>query len=503
MARKLFFPRTLVSGLAIVAVLGWYHTEGNPMPDLVTQAAADTASLAPLTEAQISDQLRARLADVRVALSAAETAQQQAALLHEFDFVSRALATPAASLGQANEARALLAEIQAAFALPLPEGADAAQAALETGNIAATAPAFTAIRAQAETDIRRAAKAAYGLGKVAMAQGDVASASGFFRRASDLDTRHAYVKAAQSSALQLGQKEVALGLSNAVLQTALTEFGEVSAERAEALGQVAQAFLMVDKPADAEKLLREALAVGEKATGGKDEAQAKRLNNLAAVLRAAGYAQQAEPLYLQAIEIDRAAPGGVYPETATRLANLAELLVATGRAAEAEPMYESAIKAARQAFGPTHPDLAPRIATLADLRRGLGKNEAALPLYLEAIEVSRVALGTEHPEFRNHLDRIAAALRGIGKDSEAERLYRELIDITAKSLGKEHPDYGRALNNMALLLAGGERKAEAEALFREALVVLSKALGAQNADAKQVAANLGELLAKRAIAESW
>ncbi|WP_158623216.1 tetratricopeptide repeat protein [Pseudorhodobacter sp. E13] len=497
MARKLFVPSILVSALAVAAVLGWHQMEGNPMPDLVTQAAADTASLAPLTEAQITEPLRARLAKAREALPKAETPQQRAALLRELDLTARALAMPGATLKQATEDRALLAELQEAYGLSAPEGAEAAQAALEAGNIADAAPAFAALREQAEADIRRAAKAAYGLGRIAMAQGDTGTALGFFRRAADLDTRHAYAKAAQAVAIQLGQKDIALQLSKVVLQSALAEYGEVSAERAEALGQVAQAFLIAQKPADAEKLLREAIAVGEKATGGKDEAQAKRLNNLAAVLRAAGYAEAAEPIYRQAIEIDRAAPDGVYPETATRLSNLAELLVATGRAAEAEPLYDSAIKATRQAFGPTHPDLAMRIAALADLRRSLGKNEEALPLYLEAIEVSRVALGTEHPEFRSRLDRIASALRSIGKDSEAERLYRELLTLTESAVGKADADYGRALNNLAQLLASGDRKAEAEAMFREALSVLEKALGAQSADAKQVAANLGGLLAKQ------
>jgi tetratricopeptide (TPR) repeat protein len=496
MTRKYVLPTFLVSGLALAAVMGWQQLEGNPMSNFVTQATAQTPPLPPLTEAGVTEQLRERLDAIKAAMNAAQTPQETGLLAAQFDRLSRALADPASALRQASEDRALLAQLEADYALPLPEGADAAAQALTAGNIAQAGPAFTAIRAQAEADIRRAGRAAFGLGRIALAQGDPVAALGFFRRAADLDTRYAHVKAAQMTAMQLGQAEVAMALTNPVLQTALTEYGETSAERAEALAQVAQVFLMAQKPADAEKLLREAIAVGEKATGGKDDAQAQRLNNLAAVLRSAGYAEAAEPLFRQAIEIDRAAPDGVYPDTALRLANLAELLVATGRNDEAETLFTSAIQATRQAFGPTHPDLAPRIAMLADLRRGLGKNEAALPLYLEAVEVSRAALGTDHPEFRSRLDRIAGALRSIGMDTEAERLYRELIELTQTSLGKDSADYGRALNNLGQLLSGGGRRAEAEALFREALVVLEAALGAQSADAKQVAANLGGLMAK-------
>lgn len=495
MARSLFVPTLLVSGLAMAVFLGWSQLEGPTMPDLVPQAAADTAPLAPLTESQVTDALRAKLDAVKMAMAAAKTPQEQAALARQLDRLSRSLAEPAKALQQAMDDRALLAEVAAAYSLPPAEDTKAANEALMNGNIAEAGPAFAAIRAQAESDIRRAAKAAYALGRIAVAQGDTGSALGFFRRASDLDTRHAYVKAAQSTAIQLGQKDLALSLASPVLQSALAEFGEISAERAEALAQVAQAFVIAQKPADAEKLLREALAVGEKATGGKDAVAAQRLNNLGAVLRAAGYAEAAEPIYRQAIEIDRAATPP-NPEAAARLGNLAELLVATGRAAEAEALYVEAIAAARAAYGPTHPDLPPRIAALADLRRALGKPEEALPLYMEAVEVSRVSLGVDHPDFRSRLDRIAGALRSIGKDAQAEQLYRELLDLTAASLGKESADYGRALNNLGLLLSTGDRKPEAEALYREALAVLSKALGEQSADAKQVAANLGGLMAK-------
>jgi tetratricopeptide (TPR) repeat protein len=495
MARPYFVTTLSVSALALLAAIGWSQFKGPTMPDLVPAAAADTVAFPPLTEAQIVADLRARLDKVAAAMATAATPADIAALARAFDKLSRNLADPASALAQAKADRASLAEVTAAFALPAPEGTDAATAALAAGNIAEAAPAFAAIRAQAEADIRRAARAAFALGRIALAQGDDSAALGFFRRAGDLDGKYDYLKAAQTLAIQSGQTDLAMSLSNPLLQSALAEYGEISAERAEALAQVAQVFLIAQKPADAEKLLREALAVGERATGGKDAAAAQRLNNLAAVLRSAGFANAAEPLYRQAIGLDRdATPPN--PESAERLANLAELLVATDRTDEADSLYLEAIAAVRAAYGPTHPDLAPRIAALADLRRALGKTDAAFPLYLEVVEVSRAALGPDHPMFRTRLDQIAGALRSIGKNAEAEALYRELIERTADSLGKDSADYGRALNNLGLLLGDTDRKPEAEALYREALAVLSKVNGAQSDDAKQVAANLGALMAK-------
>ncbi|WP_323005736.1 hypothetical protein [Pseudorhodobacter sp.] len=140
MAPKHLVSVLLVSGIALAAVSGWPQIKENPLPALVPQAAAQTPPLAPITEAQITEQLRARLERVKSAMAKAETPQMQAALIREFDFVSRVLATPAAGAKQATEDRSLLTEVMGAFALPPPEGAEDAAAALAAGNIARVSP---------------------------------------------------------------------------------------------------------------------------------------------------------------------------------------------------------------------------------------------------------------------------------------------------------------------------------------------------------------------------
>lgn len=79
------------------------------------------------------------------------------------------------------------------------------------------------------------------------------------------------------AAIQLVNTNATLSFADPVLQSAFAEYREVSAEQAIALDQVAQAFLISRKPADTERLLNDVPAMGEKATGGKNNARAQRL----------------------------------------------------------------------------------------------------------------------------------------------------------------------------------------------------------------------------------
>jgi hypothetical protein len=73
-----------------------------------------------------------------------------------------------------------------------------------------------------------------------------------------------------------------------------------------------------------------------------------------------GRLAEAEPLMKRALAIDEAAFGPDHPDVATRLNNLAGLLQATSRLAEAEPLWRRALHIDEAACGPDEPDLASR-----------------------------------------------------------------------------------------------------------------------------------------------
>ena len=94
------------------------------------------------------------------------------------------------------------------------------------------------------------------------------------------------------------------------------------------------------------------------------------LNNLAQLLQATNRLAEAEPLMRRALAIDEAAYGPDHPAVARDLNNLAQLLQATNRLAEAEPLMRRAL-VILLSFGFEHPNLqtCPRPITSSSCRR--------------------------------------------------------------------------------------------------------------------------------------
>ena len=107
--------------------------------------------------------------------------------------------------------------------------------------------------------------------------------------------------------------------------------------------------------AEAEPLMRRALAIDEASFGAEHPNVASHLNNLAQLLQDTNRLAEAEPLMRRALAIDEASFGAEHPNVATRLNNLAELLQDTNRLAEAEPLMRRALAIDEQASGRTTP----------------------------------------------------------------------------------------------------------------------------------------------------
>ena len=79
------------------------------------------------------------------------------------------------------------------------------------------------------------------------------------------------------------------------------------------------------------------------------------LNNLAQLLQATNRLAEAEPLMRRALAIDEQSFGPDHPNVASGLNNLAQLLQATNRLAEAEPLMRRALAIDEKSYGPEHP----------------------------------------------------------------------------------------------------------------------------------------------------
>ena len=122
--------------------------------------------------------------------------------------------------------------------------------------------------------------------------------------------------------------------------------------------------------AEAEPLMRRALAIDEKSYGRDHPDVAIGLNNLAQLLQATNRLAEAEPLMRRALAIDEKSYGPDHPNVAMRLNNLAQLLQATNRLAEAEPLMRRALAIDEASYGSDHPNVAIGLNNLAQLLQG-------------------------------------------------------------------------------------------------------------------------------------
>ena len=109
--------------------------------------------------------------------------------------------------------------------------------------------------------------------------------------------------------------------------------------------------------------MRRALAMDERATARSSRC-GESLNNLARLLQATNRLAEAEPLMRRALAIDEKSFGPDHPDVAIGLNNLAQLLQATNRLAEAEPLMRRALAICEKSFGPDHPEVA-RASTIS------------------------------------------------------------------------------------------------------------------------------------------
>ena len=246
--------------------------------------------------------------------------------------------------------------------------------------------------------------------------------------------------------------------------------------------------------ADAELLMRRALAIDEKVFGPDSTEVSLRLNNLAYTLKDANYLAEAEPLMRRALAIDVQSFGPEHPTVARDLNNLAQLLQATNRLAEAEPLMHRALAIDEQGYGDVHPNVAIRLNNLALLLQATNRLAEAEPLVCRALAIDEDYYGTDHPNVATRLNNLAALLHATNRLVEAEPLMRRALAIDVRSYGADHPNVARDLSNLAQLLQETNRLAEAEPLICLALAIDEKSYGAVHPKVAIRLNNLAQLL---------
>ncbi len=275
----------------------------------------------------------------------------------------------------------------------------------------------------------------------------------------------------------LGLYASAESLLTHALSTRKATFGETSAEVAETANHLAQVLESRGEYDRAEEHFRRSLAIREALRGRRSEDVATVLNNLAALQRTRGKLDDAEALYREALDIDRALGNDNAAGTAGTLSNLALLMQDKGDLEQAELLQREALALQRASLGTDHPNLAVSLNNLGMLLYTRQDLDEAVAHFAEALDLNRRVLGDRHAETANVMGNLATAYKARGDLADAETLMREALQIRLDALGPEHAQVGLAMAQLAGILVARERHREAAAGYRRAIAVLAAALG--------------------------
>jgi tetratricopeptide (TPR) repeat protein len=248
---------------------------------------------------------------------------------------------------------------------------------------------------------------------------------------------------------------------------------------------------------EAEPLFTTALASLEAALGPEHPDLAIGLNNLANLCADLRRYAEAGALYARSLSVLEKAFGSEHPRVAIALNNWALLDVEQRHYDEAEPRYLRALSIWEKAFGPDHPDVATSVHNLAELRVKQGRYAEAEPLYARSLALRERTLGPEHPEVAESLANLALLDIEQGRYDAAEPRYTRALAIFEKALGADHPTIAENLNALADAHAKHGRLANAEPLLVRALAIRDRALGSAHELTQATCEQLAELAARR------
>jgi tetratricopeptide (TPR) repeat protein len=387
-----------------------------------------------------------------------------------------------------------------------PAVRDALVVGFDRGN-ASQRPVFAAVLeafGQEGKDERALGFAAYFTGEIRQAQGHLTEASAAGRRAARhfaAVAEHGWQAASLNNVGNLLWKRREYAQAEPLLREALALYRKLyprgHPDLAASLNNLGGLLLERGEYAQAEPLLREALALGRKLYPQGHPHLAASLNNLGNLLRARGEYAQAKPCYREALALGRKLYPQGQPHLAASLNNLGDLLRERGEYAQAEPLLREALALYRKLYPRGHPHLAASLNNLGGLLLERGEYAQAEPLLREALALGRKLYPQGRPHLAASLDALGGLLLERGEYARAEPLLREAVALRRKLYPQGHPYLASSLNNLGALLRERREYAQAEPLVREALALYRKLYPQGHPAPATSLDNLGVLLLER------
>jgi tetratricopeptide (TPR) repeat protein len=264
-------------------------------------------------------------------------------------------------------------------------------------------------------------------------------------------------------------------------------------DTATSCNNLGQLYRLLGEYKQAEPYLKRALAIREQVLGAEHPETAFTLHDLGHLQYFLGEYKRAESFYQRALAIREHVLGAEHPDTATTLNHLGQLYYGQGKYEQAEAYYQRALLIRKKIFAPETPLIATALNGLGQLYYAQGKYQEAETQFQRALAIREQTLGPEHPHTTITLNHLGMLYQDLGKYEQAESLHKRVLMIRERALGSQHPDIAFALSDLAHLYHLQGRYAEAEPLYQRALAIKEQKLGSEHPGTATTYSNLARL----------
>ena len=172
----------------------------------------------------------------------------------------------------------------------------------------------------------------------------------------------------------------------------------------------------------------------------------------------------ADTLMRSALAVQERLWGPDSPDLASSFNNLGALYWSMGRYNDALPLYERTRKVFERTLEPGHPRMASILNNLAETYWKLHRYSEAEPMFRRALAIKEARLAPDDVSIAVTLNGLGGLLRDSGRPAEAETVLRRALAIRERKLAPNHPDVTETAQALAALLRAQGRTAEAETL---------------------------------------
>jgi tetratricopeptide (TPR) repeat protein len=257
-------------------------------------------------------------------------------------------------------------------------------------------------------------------------------------------------------------------------------FNGANADTARTLEELARAVQEHDLN-EAIPLMESAVAMQRKLWGAEPYPDyADALNDLGLLLRDQGDYDQSEKLLQESLAMYRRLLGDKHPYVATALNNLGLVQHRKGNLAEAESTFRQALAMQRELLGEVHPDVALTLTNLAYVIHDTGDAEGALQVLSKSLEIYRKVFPGDNPDVARTMNRLGYWYTEARDYPTADRYLEEGLSMRKRLFGKSHHEIASSLVHVAIFQVATRKFQDALLSSRAAVEMFTAASSASD-----------------------